>query len=148
MKYINLTGDVLVSAAVMAYLGPFTATFRNGQLGGWVALCKAKDIPCSASPTLSGKMKKAGIPLFCSFAYLLAEMFEFSDMYCYAAMIVFFVHKQRSQPTVCGVLGKDNDDTLCLPRYALLYAVRFQPHNTVTSTAWHHAAIVDLCVLL
>lgn len=58
VKYINLTGDVLVSAAVMAYLGPFTATFRKRQLGGWVALCKAKDIPCSASPTLSGKMKK------------------------------------------------------------------------------------------
>ena len=54
MKYINLTGDVLVSAGVMAYLGPFTATFRNKQLTDWVALCKEKDIPCSASPTLSG----------------------------------------------------------------------------------------------
>lgn len=55
VKYINLTGDVLVSAGVMAYLGPFTATFRNGQLGDWVALCKDKSIPCSTSPTLSGR---------------------------------------------------------------------------------------------
>lgn len=52
---MNLTGDVLVSAGVMAYLGPFTATFRSKQLAGWVALCKDKSIPCSASPTLSGE---------------------------------------------------------------------------------------------
>lgn len=53
-KYVNLTGDVLVSAGVMAYLGPFTATFRKGQLVDWVALCKDKSIPCSESPTLAG----------------------------------------------------------------------------------------------
>lgn len=56
VKYINLTGDVLVSAGVMAYLGPFTATFRSGQLDSWVTLCKDRDIPCSTSPTLSGEM--------------------------------------------------------------------------------------------
>lgn len=56
VRYINLTGDVLVSAGVMAYLGPFTATFRSGQLNDWVALCKDKGIPCSASPTLSGEV--------------------------------------------------------------------------------------------
>ncbi|CAM9096885.1 unnamed protein product, partial [Ectocarpus sp. 4 AP-2014] len=56
VKYVNLTGDVLVSAGVMAYLGPFTATFRNGQLGDWVSLCKDKNIPCAASPTLSGTL--------------------------------------------------------------------------------------------
>eukprot|EP00903_Cladosiphon_okamuranus_P016611 g15323.t1 len=56
VKYVNLTGDVLVSAGVMAYLGPFTATFRSKQLSGWVALCKDKSIPCSASPTLSGTL--------------------------------------------------------------------------------------------
>lgn len=55
VKYINLTGDVLVSAGVMAYLGPFTATFRSKQLSDWVALCKEKGISCSASPTLSGE---------------------------------------------------------------------------------------------
>lgn len=55
VQYVNLTGDVLVSAGVMAYLGPFTATFRNKQLSCWVSLCKDKDIPCSESPTLSGE---------------------------------------------------------------------------------------------
>lgn len=44
-----------MSAGVMAYLGPFTATFRSGQLADWVSLCKEKSIPCSASPTLSGE---------------------------------------------------------------------------------------------
>ncbi|CAM9229232.1 unnamed protein product [Discosporangium mesarthrocarpum] len=56
IKYINLTGDVLVSAGVMAYLGPFTANFRGSQLSSWVAQCKAKSIPCSESPTLSGTL--------------------------------------------------------------------------------------------
>lgn len=54
-QYVNLTGDVLVSAGVMAYLGPFTATFRARQLSSWVRHCKAKAIPCSESPTLSGE---------------------------------------------------------------------------------------------
>ncbi|CAM9634607.1 unnamed protein product, partial [Choristocarpus tenellus] len=56
VTYINLTGDVLVSAGVMAYLGPFTATFRGSQLTSWVAQCKKKFIPCSESPTLSGTL--------------------------------------------------------------------------------------------
>ena len=31
-KYINITGDVLLSAAVVAYLGAFTVDFRNVSL--------------------------------------------------------------------------------------------------------------------
>ena len=31
-KYINLTGDVLISSGVVAYLGAFTSTFRNVSL--------------------------------------------------------------------------------------------------------------------
>ncbi|CAM9368513.1 unnamed protein product [Chrysoparadoxa australica] len=56
VTYMNLTGDVLVSAGVMAYLGPFTAVFRQQQLAKWVAECKGKSIPCSAAPTLSGTL--------------------------------------------------------------------------------------------
>ena len=28
-KYVNLTGDVLVSSGIVAYLGAFTSTFRQ-----------------------------------------------------------------------------------------------------------------------
>lgn len=38
--YDNLLGDVLISAGVIAYLGPFTSAFRDKCTGSWVALCK------------------------------------------------------------------------------------------------------------
>jgi len=56
IAYDNLTGDVLISAGVMAYLGPFTALFRQKQLEKWIGKCKEKEIPCSESPTLSGTL--------------------------------------------------------------------------------------------
>jgi dynein heavy chain len=50
--YVNLTGDVLVSAGLMAYLGPFTSTFRQRQMAEWVATCKKLSVPSSDKPTL------------------------------------------------------------------------------------------------
>jgi dynein heavy chain len=50
--YINLTGDVLVSAGLMAYLGPFTSTFRMRQMATWIETCKKLSIPSSEKPTL------------------------------------------------------------------------------------------------
>jgi len=50
--YVNLTGDVLVSAGLMAYLGPFTSTFRQRQMAEWVANCKKLSVPSSDKPTL------------------------------------------------------------------------------------------------
>jgi dynein heavy chain len=51
--YNNLTGDVLISAGVMAYLGPFTVAFRQKQVDEWVQACKSQGIPCSDNPTLT-----------------------------------------------------------------------------------------------
>ena len=39
-EYTNLTGNVLVSSGLMAYLGPFTSEFRDSIMGKWVARCK------------------------------------------------------------------------------------------------------------
>ena len=51
--YVNLTGDVLVSAGLMAYLGPFTSTFRQRQMSNWIDTCKSlAAIPSSEKPTL------------------------------------------------------------------------------------------------
>lgn len=38
--YDNLTGDVLISAGVIAYLGAFTAGFRHDCTKEWTKLCK------------------------------------------------------------------------------------------------------------
>lgn len=38
--YDNLTGDVLISAGVIAYLGAFTAGFRQDCTKSWTDLCK------------------------------------------------------------------------------------------------------------
>ena len=50
-RYINITGDVLISSGVVAYLGAFTVDFRLEATAEWHKLCKEKKIPCS--PTFS-----------------------------------------------------------------------------------------------
>lgn len=46
--YDNLTGDVLISAGVIAYLGAFTAGFRQDCTRDWTKLCKVLTICKSA----------------------------------------------------------------------------------------------------
>ncbi|NXI39314.1 DYH7 protein, partial [Galbula dea] len=46
-QYINLTGDILISSGIIAYLGAFTSNYRQMQTKEWALLCKTKDIPCS-----------------------------------------------------------------------------------------------------
>lgn len=38
--YVNLTGDMLVSAGIIAYLGAFTAAYRVKIIDQFVDLCK------------------------------------------------------------------------------------------------------------
>nr|XP_033781609.1 dynein heavy chain 12, axonemal isoform X2 [Geotrypetes seraphini] len=58
--YDNLTGDVLISAGVIAYLGAFTAAYRQECSRDWSKLCKSKNIPCSDDFSLS---KTLGDPI-------------------------------------------------------------------------------------
>ncbi|KAI0217392.1 Dynein heavy chain 7, axonemal [Lamellibrachia satsuma] len=46
-QYINLTGDVLISSGVVAYLGAFTSSFRQDQIHLWISHMKKHGIPCS-----------------------------------------------------------------------------------------------------
>lgn len=46
-RYINITGDVLISSGVVAYLGAFTVDFRLEATREWRELCQKKAIPCS-----------------------------------------------------------------------------------------------------
>ena len=50
--YTALTGDCLLGAAQIAYLGPFTALYRQEVLEMWTNNCKEKGIQCSPSFSL------------------------------------------------------------------------------------------------
>lgn len=51
--YDNLLGDILISAGVIAYLGPFTLAFRDQCITDWDELCKVGIIQ---RKTLSAKI--------------------------------------------------------------------------------------------
>ncbi|OAJ39728.1 hypothetical protein BDEG_23556 [Batrachochytrium dendrobatidis JEL423] len=46
-KFISLTGDVLISSGVVAYLGAFTKLYRDECVADWSIICKQRNIPCS-----------------------------------------------------------------------------------------------------
>ncbi|KAJ3048328.1 Dynein heavy chain 7, axonemal, partial [Rhizophlyctis rosea] len=46
-RYVSLTGDVLVSSGIVAYLGAFTKSYRDEAVYDWTRLCKERKIPCS-----------------------------------------------------------------------------------------------------
>lgn len=45
--YDNIVGDVLLSASVVAYLGPFILDYRQECLKEWYAMCAERNIPLS-----------------------------------------------------------------------------------------------------
>nr|KAI8735296.1 dynein heavy chain 6; axonemal-like [Biomphalaria glabrata] len=47
IKLEGIIGDTLVSAAAVAYLGPFTAHYRNILVENWIRMCVEKDVPIS-----------------------------------------------------------------------------------------------------
>ena len=52
-QLVNVTGDVLISSAIVAYLGVFTADYRDHVLTEWIASIKEKGIPGSPTVTLA-----------------------------------------------------------------------------------------------
>ena len=53
LVYDNLTGDVLISSGVIAYLGAFTGSYRLEATQDWTAQCKSYNITCSNQFSLS-----------------------------------------------------------------------------------------------
>ncbi|XP_054715919.1 dynein axonemal heavy chain 7-like [Uloborus diversus] len=71
VQYDNLTGDILIASAVVAYLGAFTSAFRQDQCSVWTEACKETGIPCSeefslratlGEPVLIRDWNLAGLP--------------------------------------------------------------------------------------
>lgn len=46
-KLSGLVGDTLIAAASVAYIGPFTATYRKELVSSWIQLCGQYAIPIS-----------------------------------------------------------------------------------------------------
>ena len=59
--YINILGDIIVSAGAISYLGPFTAEFRTNLVQSWQKQLKQYGIPhssgCSVETTLADPVK-------------------------------------------------------------------------------------------
>ncbi|KAL3158235.1 hypothetical protein ABBQ38_010487 [Trebouxia sp. C0009 RCD-2024] len=58
-QFVALTGDIVLAAAQIAYLGPFTSVHRSECLAGWVAACGAAGVPCSPKFSLSAALGDA-----------------------------------------------------------------------------------------
>ncbi|KAF0024691.1 hypothetical protein F2P81_023493 [Scophthalmus maximus] len=56
IRYINLTGDILLSSGTVSYLGAFTVDYRTECQEQWRIVCKDKKIPCSEDFTLSNTL--------------------------------------------------------------------------------------------
>jgi len=54
--YTKVTGDVLLSSGLVAYLGAFTLAFRNSCLEDWAKQCEEREIPTSANYSLASTL--------------------------------------------------------------------------------------------
>ncbi|CAG5890787.1 unnamed protein product [Menidia menidia] len=56
IRYINLTGDILLSSGIVSYLGAFTVDYRIDCQEQWHKLCQEKKIPCSEEFALTNTL--------------------------------------------------------------------------------------------
>lgn len=56
IAYVNVLGDVIVSAGTISYLGPFISEFRNNLVAGWQKELTALSIPHSAGCNLESTL--------------------------------------------------------------------------------------------
>ena len=47
VQYENITGDILISSGVIAYLGSFTDAYRESAIAAWSTLLQSKGISCA-----------------------------------------------------------------------------------------------------
>ncbi|CAF1010390.1 unnamed protein product [Adineta steineri] len=55
-QYDNLIGDILLSSGIIAYLGAFTAVFRQDMINEWNKLIEERNLPRSAVFSLVGTL--------------------------------------------------------------------------------------------
>lgn len=55
----NLTGDILIAAGALAYLGAFTSAYREELLGSWIDSCVEQDVPITPGFSLISTLADA-----------------------------------------------------------------------------------------
>ena len=58
-RLINITGDVLLSAGTVAYLGAFNVVYRNEIIRDWSDACREEGIKCSDAFSLAATLGDA-----------------------------------------------------------------------------------------
>jgi dynein heavy chain len=58
LTYDNVTGDIVLSAGVIAYLGAFISSYRDDAIQQWSHLLTLKGIPCSSGFSLRTTLGK------------------------------------------------------------------------------------------
>eukprot|EP01038_Epipyxis_sp_PR26KG_P008094 gene8094-10963_t len=58
LTYNNVTGDIVLSAGVIAYMGAFISSYRDDAIKQWSALLKSKNITCSDGFSLQETLGK------------------------------------------------------------------------------------------
>ncbi|KAM8930485.1 dynein axonemal heavy chain 1 isoform 1-T1 [Pelodytes ibericus] len=53
---VNVTGDLLLCAGFLAYLGPFTGPYRMSLFDQWTKKLKELKVPCTQEPSLIGTL--------------------------------------------------------------------------------------------
>ncbi|XP_066453022.1 dynein axonemal heavy chain 1 isoform X2 [Eleutherodactylus coqui] len=53
---VNVTGDLLLCAGFLAYLGPFTGQYRTSLFEQWTKKLKDLEVPCTPEPALIGTL--------------------------------------------------------------------------------------------
>ncbi|XP_053577059.1 dynein axonemal heavy chain 1 [Bombina bombina] len=53
---VNVSGDLLLCAGFLAYLGPFTGPYRTALFDQWTVKLKNLGVPCSQDPSLIGTL--------------------------------------------------------------------------------------------
>ena len=51
--YVNLTGDMMIGAGIIAYAGAFTASYRSRIIQSFVDMCREEAIPHTAKFSLT-----------------------------------------------------------------------------------------------
>ena len=59
IRYTNLTGDVLISSGIVAYLGAFTSAYRQEEVEHWLEDVKKEGIPCTETFSLISTLGEA-----------------------------------------------------------------------------------------
>lgn len=58
-QYNNVTGDIMLAAGVIAYLGAFTSAYRESAVAQWSSLLTSKGIACSENFSLEATLGDA-----------------------------------------------------------------------------------------